>query len=61
MNNKLIRIDNSLDKIINEVVSYHLRQDGRRIPIHIITRKIADILIEKQLKKELIEDEFIKF
>jgi len=61
INDKQIRVDISLDKIINEVVSHHLKKSGERIPIRKITKKIAELIEEKQLKKELLENEFIRF
>ena len=58
--NKQIRADTSLNKIIDEVVSHHLKRTGKRVPVHLITRKIAKLIEEKHLKKELL-NEFVRF
>ncbi len=57
---KQVKVDKSLNDIIDEVVSKTLRQRGKRVPIRLITRKIAQMIEENKLKEELI-NEFVKF
>lgn len=59
--NKQIRVDISLNKIIDEVMSHHLKRTGKRIPIQKITENIATLIEKKHLKEELLRNEIIRF